>query len=312
MKAKKLHGWRLSHLLGVSALAIGLLAASPASAGAARGQTCSGDLNNFPTEIGTLSGTYSGNVQISGACAVVAGPTVINGNLTLLPGSTLLAIFGLTNFQSGTPASTLTVNGNVLVQSGAALLLGCIPTSFPCFDDPFTDGNPSLSSAGTVSGNLVATQPLGVIVHNTTIGGSVTENGGGGGFTCGPPDVPAGIFGVIQSPVFSDYEDSWVGGNLNVTGLNTCWVGMARDQVKGNMLLIQDQLADPDGAEVIDNTISGNLVCQQNSMVWDSADLSDNLYPRLWEPDRVNGQRVGQCVVAPPIDSPGGVSPGSF
>jgi len=308
VKAKKLHGWKLSHFLGVGALAIGLLAASPAPAGAAPGQTCSGDLNNFPSDIGTLSGTYSGNVQISGACAVVAGPTVINGNLTLRPGATLLAIFGLTNFEPGSPASTLTVNGNVTVQQGATLLLGCLPTSFPCFDDPFTAGIPSLSAHDSVSGNLTATQPLGVIVHNTDIGGNVTEVGGGGGFTCDP----TGAFAAFQSPVYSDYEDSNVGGNLSVTGLTTCWLGMARDHVQGNMIVIQDQLADPDGAEVIDNHISGNLVCQQNSMVWDSADLSNDLYPRLYEPNFVTGQRVGQCVVAPAIDHPGGVSPGDF
>jgi hypothetical protein len=35
--------------------------------------------DNFPTELGTLSGTYSGHVKISGACAVAAGPTTING-----------------------------------------------------------------------------------------------------------------------------------------------------------------------------------------------------------------------------------------
>jgi hypothetical protein len=78
------------------------------------------------------------------------------------------------------------------------------------------------------------------------------------------------------------------------------------------MILNQDQLLDPDGAEVISNTVAGNLVCHQNSMVWDSADLSDNLYPRLWEPNTVGGTRVGQCVMAPPIDSPSGVSPGAF
>jgi hypothetical protein len=34
--------------------------------------------------------------------------------------------------------------------------------------------------------------------------------GGGGGVTCDP----SGIFLAFQSPVFSDYEDSTVGGSL--------------------------------------------------------------------------------------------------
>jgi hypothetical protein len=294
---------QLAAALGAGALALAVGAATAVPAAAAPGPSCSGDLSNIPASVGVLAGTYTGNVRIGGACAVVAGPTVINGNLTVQAGSTLLAAFA---------SGSLTVNGNVLVQDGGTLILGCIPTSFPCFDD---QGEvPSLSSHGSVSGNLVATQPLGVIVHNTDIGGSVTETGGGGGVNCGPPDGPPlpGIFGVIGFPVYSDYEDNSIGGNLNVIGLQTCWLGMARDQVGGSMVVVGNQLADPDGAEVISNTIAGSLVCHQNSMVWDSADLSDNLYPRLWEPNTVNGQRVGQCVAAPPIDGPGGVSPGAF
>src|ERR1700693_4431565 len=94
--------------------ASGLLLVSGPAAASGR-QTCSGVFNNsFPTGAGVLSGTYTGNVTISGACAVNAGPTVVNGNLILLPGSTLVAAFG----KGG---SSLTVHGNVLVQDGATL-----------------------------------------------------------------------------------------------------------------------------------------------------------------------------------------------
>jgi hypothetical protein len=290
---------RLAGALASCTLVLGVMAATAGPAGAARKVSCSGDFSNIPASLGVLSGTYDGNVVVSGACAVVAGPAVVNGNLTLAPDSALIAAFA---------SGSLTVNGNLYVQKGATLILGCLPTSFPCFDDPFTDGQPSLSSPGSVSGNLIATQPLGVIVHNSTIQGHVTENGGGGGATCDP----VGAFAAFGSPAYSDYEDSTVGGSLDVNHLNSCWLGMARVQVGGNMILNQDQLLDPDGAEVISNTVAGNLVCHQNSMVWDSADLSDNLYPRLWEPNTVGGTRVGQCVMAPPIDSPSGVSPGAF
>jgi hypothetical protein len=70
------------------------------------------------------------------------------------------------------------------------MYLGCIPRSFKCFDDP------TLSSASTVEGNLSETQPLGVVVHNTTIGGNVKEIGGGRDTNCKkmPPTFPFGVF----------------------------------------------------------------------------------------------------------------------
>ena len=300
--------------LAVAALAFGVLVAGPAAAASSR-YRCTGDLSNIPASVGVLQGTYNGDVQVSGACAVLAGPTVINGNLTVLPGSTLLAAFGETNFQPGSPSSTLTVHGNVKVGAGATLIMGCNTTSFTFLDDPASNDQsitPSLSSPDSVSGNVTSTQPLGVIVHSTGIGGNVTENGGGGGVSCAPP---AGtIFSVIGFPAYSDYEDSTVGGNLGVRGLASCWLGMARVDVGGNMLVLQDHLADPDAVEIIGNSIDGNLVCQQNSMVWDSIDISPtgDLYPRLPAPNTVNGHRVGQCVLASPATEGGPPGPGPF
>jgi len=100
-------------------LAVALLAVSAGSAGAKntkpKHNTCTGTTDNFPTELGTLSGTYSGHVKISGACAVDAGPTTINGNLTIGKGSTLIALFA---------SSPLTVTGNIKVQGGGTLMLG--------------------------------------------------------------------------------------------------------------------------------------------------------------------------------------------
>jgi hypothetical protein len=299
-------GLRLA--LGTIVLCGALLVGAGAAA-AAPPSTCSGSLSDFPNNLGVLSGTYGGNVQVSGACAVVAGPTEVKGNLILAPGSTLLAAFGETDFRPGSPASTLTVDGNVLVQNGATLVLGCYATSFPCLDDPSSD-NPTLDSPATVHGNLMASGALGVIVHDTTVDGNVMQNGGGGGFGC---DQTSGIFGIFGFPAYSDYEDSAVGGNLGVSGLQSCWLGMARDHVGKNMLVQSNQLADPDAIEVLSNTISGNLVCQQNSMLWDSVDLSESgLYPRGYEPNTVGGRRIGQCVVAPPIDTPNGPSSGPF
>jgi hypothetical protein len=286
--------------------------ATASTASAAVGtDTCTGSLTDFPNHVGVLSGTHLGNVQISGACAVIAGPTEVKGDLTVLPGSVLLAVFGETNFEPGSPASTLTVDGNVTIQSGATALLGCFPTSFPCFDDPFSgpDGSPTLSSPVKIAGNLTSTEALGTIVHDGTIGGNVSETGGGGGVTC----VPSGGFAAFGSPAYSDYEDSSVGGWMSISGLNSCWLGVARVHIGQSLTVTNDQLEDPDAIEILSNTIEGNLSCSGNRMVWDSADTrADNLFPRAWFPNTVGGTRSGQCEHAPNLERPGGPSPGPF
>jgi hypothetical protein len=238
---------------------------------------------------------------------VNAGPTTVGGNLTLSPGAVLNAAFAL-NHQTGSGASSLSVAGNLRVQSGAALILGCTPASFGCIDDPNPE-HPTLSSHASVGGNLDSQQPLGVVVHNATIGGNVSQNGGGGGFTC----EPSGFFAAIHSPVYSTYEDGQVGGNLSVMGLTSCWLGIAREQVGGNLRVNGDQLADPDAIEILSNTVEGNLICHGNSQVWNSAEVSfPALFPRTPFPNTVNGKRIGQCVLASPAEEGGASGPGPF
>jgi len=273
-------------LLPSLAACAGLVAAAlviASSAVAAPPQSCSGTLDSP----GILAGTYPGNVVVSGAC-FGGGPATINGNLMLTPGSALLDFAGLT------------VNGNVVVQSGATLFVGA---------EEDEGSAPAQPSEFHFAANLTATQPLGVVLHGVSVDGNISESGGGGGFTCDP----VGVFAAFDSPVFSVVEGSHVGGGVTITGLTSCWLGITHSQIDGGVRLQNNQLADPDAIEVLDNSIGGNIVCQQNSMMWDSADtVEDSLYPRQWEPNTVGGQRVGQCVVAPPIDSPSGVSPGPF
>jgi hypothetical protein len=276
----------LSWLVGLAALTATSLTVA-ASAVAAPTQTCSGTFDSP----GTLSGSYS-NVVVSGSC-LVTGSTTISGHVTLQPGSTLVALFAGAN---------LTVNGNVDVKQGATLFAGCNPFGFTCLD------NENGFSSTHISDNLIENQPLGVVLHGVTIDGNVVENGGGGGFTC----EPTGVFVALGTPVFSVYDGTHIGGNITVGGRQSCWLGIAHSTIGGSVTLLHNQLADPDAIEVIDNTIGHNIVCQQNSMVWDSAEIGEALYPRVWEPNTVGGNRVGQCVVAPPIDSPSGVSPGPF
>ena len=104
----------------------------------------------------------------------------------------------------------LIVRHDLNVRGGGTLFLGCDPQSSPCFDDP-DQNNPTLSSRPRIFGDLNSQHPLGVIVHNVSIGEDITSSRGGGGVNCSP----SGIFTEFGSPVFSAYEDSSVGGCLD-------------------------------------------------------------------------------------------------
>ena len=275
----------MARLLGVGVLGLVALALA-GTAGAAPPSTCSGTF----ASPGSLSGTYS-NVVVNGACGVT-GTTTITGNLFVSDGSTLAAVFAGAN---------LTVQGDVHVQSGGTLLAGCNPFGFTCIDNP--DG----FSSTHIMGNLIETQPLGVVLHGVSIGGNVVQAGGGPGVTC----EPSGVFLLFGEPVFSVYDGTHIDGSITVADYNACWLGIAHSHIGGSVTLLNNQLADPDAIEVIDDTIGSNIVCRQNSMVWDSFDITEDLYPRGWAPDTVGGNRVGQCVTAPPL-TPGGSSPGPF
>lgn len=289
---------RLRYLLGAASLTAALCAALPGGASATTTQTCSGTFSSP----GVLTGYHAGNVNIEGVCVVNAGPAEVHGTLTLLHGSALAAIFG----QGG---SRLTVDGNVNVLNGATLFLGCLPSSFPCKDDPNPNA-PTLSSAGKVGGSITVHDALGVIVHNSSIKGSVTQTYGGGAFSC----APSGVFAQIGSPVYSDYEDSTVGGSLNIRHVVSCWLGVARVNIGGSAHFRDNRMADRDAVEIIGNTITGNLECYGNSMVWDSFDISPigELFPRQADPNTVMGSRMGQCVLSSPMSPGGPLGPGPF
>jgi len=286
---------KLSRGSAVLALALCIAAVLAATAGAAQPTTCSGTADSPDTAVGTIAG----NLQVSGVCFVDAGRLTVDGNLTIQPGGALVAAFGASG-------SDVVVNGNIDVKSGGAMLLGCNPVSSPCFDDD--PDNPTLTVTATVTGNLTSSQALGTIVHNATIGGNVEQHGGGGGLNCDP----SGVFATFGSPVFSTYEDSSVGGNVDISNVTSCWLGTARVDIAGNASYVGNQLADPDAIEVVSNHIHGNLSCQGNSMMWDSGDPGPDLFPRAPQPNTVDGRRSGQCVLSSPLTDGGPLGPGPF
>jgi hypothetical protein len=295
----------LSCLALVGGLATSAMALAPAASAAAthhRVSVCTGT----PKTPGVLTGRHRFDVVVKGACEVNAGRAFVGGDLTLRPGAVLIAAFGL-NDRTGKGSSSLTVAGDLRVGAGAAMVLGCDPSSFPCLDDP-NQNAPTLSSHDRIFGDLTATRALGVVVHNVSVRDDVRQRGGGGGVTC----TPSGIFAQFQSPVYSAYEDSSVGGTISVSGVRSCWMGLIRLHVRENMVVRNNKLADPDAIEINANHIADDLSCRGNSMVWDSADIGPNLFPRQPQPNTVGGERHGQCVLNSPTspqDSPG---PGPF
>jgi hypothetical protein len=301
------NSWRkLSRLLVAGALAggVGFAVAAPIPAAADEGgvHTCAGT----PTTPGVLSGRFE-TVVVQGACEVNAGAAIVEGNLTVAPGGVLLAAFAL-NDVTGHGLSRLSVGGDLIVSDGATALLGCEPGFFTCLDDP-NPTSPTLFSHDSFGRDVIGDQPLGIIIHSSTIEGNVTEHGGGGGFNC----TPTGVFTLFNSPVFSDYEDNWIGGNATISDITSCYLGIARNHVVGDLRVLNNQYADPDAIEITSNHIAGDLVCRENSAVWDSSETSSTSnFPRTPKPNSVGGDRAGQCVLATKTTLHGHKGPGPF
>jgi hypothetical protein len=206
---------------------------------------------------GTLAGTFW-DVNVRGVCFVRRGPAIVRNDLNITRNSALVAIFGRRN-------SRLWVGNNLTVSRGGSLLMGCEwkrvhgSPVFPCADDPHP-GHPTLSSHEVVIGSLIASGALGLVVHNSWIGHSVIQVGGGGGVNC----RPSGIFRKLGSPVYSDYEDNWVGGDVWVKDLRSCWFGAIRNWVGHSMTISRNRMADPDAMEVTTNVVVHDLTCYRN------------------------------------------------
>ena len=277
---------KLLRLAAVTSLALAVAVMGAEAAGAAEthhGQpnTCTGTL----AKPGVLAGTFRGDVVVTGVCVVNGGAAVIKGDLILARGSALNATFAL-NDVAGTGTSSLTVRGDIRVGRGATLGMGCEPNFQPCSDDPNAASGGTLTGHSHVGGDVRASRALGVIIHASKINGSVTLNSGGGGKTCAVPTT--GIFSLLQSPVFSDFEDNTIGGSLTVTGLRTCWLGALRNHVRANIVVAGNKMADPDAGEVLTNVVRGSIACFRNSPAVQYGDSGGS-------PNRVYGRAFGQC-----------------
>jgi hypothetical protein len=261
------------------ALAAVLLGATAAGATAVHHhqhfRTCTGTL----TAPGVLAGTYRGDVVVKGVCFVNGGAAVVKGDLILAPGSALNAMFAK-NQVRGKGKSSLTVLGDVKVGTNAVLAMGCEPNFNPCLDDATGTGR------NTVRGDLTAWRALAVIVHASRIGGDAEVSGGGGGATCAIPST--GIFAALGSPVFSDFEDNTIRGDLTISKLQTCWLGALRNHVRGDLRDIKNTMADPDADEILTNVVRGDIACFGNSPAVQYGDS-------MGSPNKVKHHAFGEC-----------------
>jgi hypothetical protein len=219
---------------------------------------------------------------VAGVCTVDAGNVVVDHNVMIQPNAALIALFA---------GSDLTVGGNVIVQRDAAAGLGCGPPDGQCAND--TGDTPTLSNNVSIGGNVIASGALAVIIHSINVDGNIVISGGGGGVNCDANDV-------LEGPAFSDVEDSTIGGNVVITGIQSCWLGFIRNHVSGNAIFVGNQLADPDANEFVTNTIGRNLICNGNTPAPQFGDSGG-------DPDVVGGHALGQCAaLILPNPNPGG------
>ena len=254
-------------LVAVFAASASLLAGTSAAGAAdAPHLTCSG---------GPVAAGRYASLTVTGTCLFPSSGVVeILGNLTVAEGGALFANYPALGPDQPEGDATVVVGGEVLVGKGAALLLGCSP-HVGCVN----------TTNDRIGGGIRGRDALGVILHSSAIHGGVSISGGGGGVTC----TPSGVFAALGQPVYSDLEDNAIWGNVSVSGLETCWFGALRNQVHGNFSYHGNTYADPDAGEVLQNTIWGNLSCEDNLPAVQFGDSGAS-------PNLVRGRASGECV----------------
>jgi hypothetical protein len=238
-------------------------------------------------------GTYK-SILVTGVCYTPKGTIVVRKNLTVAPGALLDAVTpGDPPGKHPVVPATVLIGGNVFVGKGAVLLLGCSP-NISC-------GSPPGISFDRIRGNLTAIGAQAVVVHSASIGGNFSLIGGGGGAaaaTCnaqkpGSPTIknlePWSLDpNLDQTPVYSDNEDSTVGGNVTVVHLTSCWLGTIRNQVRGSVTFVGNTMGDPDAMEILTNLIGGNMTCLNNTP---AVQFGDGLSTS----NLVRGRASGEC-----------------
>ena len=208
----------------------------------------------------TRAGTYR-SLTIAGNCTLTAkGTAHVKGNVVVRGHA----------FLNTLTTGTFNVDGNLSVRNDGIAGLGC--------NDEV--GCPTESN-DHIGGNLSGNGAWAVVVEQEHVGGNVSIIGGGRSMDCSST-------GLVGGPFFATVHDSTVGGNVVVRGVHTCWFGLIRTTVGGNVQVIGNRFADPDANEIVTNTIAGNLSCFNNVP---AAQIGDS----MGSPNMVGGQKRGEC-----------------
>lgn len=252
--------------LGATALSAAALTAAafaaPASAAPSPG-VCSGG--------SILAGTYA-SLTVNGPCKIDKGTVNVTGDVTVKPGNALFADYG---------GSDLHVKGNVTVNAGAVVTLGCAPTDRPCFNDP-QPAHPTFATHHSIGGKFTANKAFTVSVNNSNVKGDMVYDGGGVIGEC-LHDLTD-----VSNPAASLIEDNNFGAAVTIKGVGTtCWMGFLGNHVVGTVTYNNN--AGIASSNVIDgNQIGGDLRCQGNTPAPQAATPSTG-------PNLVAGTRTGQC-----------------
>ncbi len=244
--------------MGVGGLILGLLLVSAGTAGAAGASTHFGHVT---CRGGTIkAGTYR-SLTVAGTCTLTAkGTAHVKGNVVVRGHA----------FLNTLTTGTFNVDGNLSVRNDGIAGLGC--------NDEV--GCPTESN-DHIGGNLTGNGAWAVVIEQEHVGGNVSIIGGGRSMDCSST-------GLVGGPFFATVHDSTVGGNVVVRGVHTCWFGLIRTQVGGNVTVIGNRFGDPDANEIVTNVVGGNLSCFNNVP---GAQIGDS----GGSPNIVAGHKRGEC-----------------
>jgi hypothetical protein len=194
-------------------------------------------------------GTYT-SILVTGNCWLTDfGTVVVNGDLRVAHDAKFNAV----------TAGTLVVDGSFFSGTNSITDIGCNVKSVgpPC----------TSNSSDVVMGNVYSDNALEMSWHSVTVGGwydIVGRNQYTDNTDCSQTD-PTG------TPDYFTFEDGSVGGNFSYDGNRTCWMGLFRTHVGGNVYILHNHTNTTvpgikfDSPEIATNTIAGSLNCSGNT-----------------------------------------------
>jgi hypothetical protein len=193
-------------------------------------------------------GVYS-SVLVTGFCTLTNfGTVTVNGNLRVAQSATFNAVTD----------GTLVVYGDFWSGTNSIADIGCNKVSVgpPC----------TTNSNDVIGGNVYSDHALELSWHNVHVGSwvHVYSNAGYPDNTNCQQTDPTG------TPDYFTFEDGSVNGNFVYQGLRTCWLGMFRDVIHGDVFIYNNRTNTTvpgiafDSPELATNVITGALYCTGN------------------------------------------------